>query len=850
MNKRILALIMSIVLVLSVFSGCTNNKEKLDTTSQLAIAINPILLFDEEETVIAFNDIKDAIVKDQQNNSIDAFKKQTDWTWAYKTGDDWKQRNVYALEKWRNGDNVSSTKFSAYTFTKQGAMAVMPFAAANVNFETFNEVDLPNTAIAISVSGKEKEALCYQIKKDATMHIPATEIIALKSVDGVKAEFLAEGSNRTAVVSYILNDRVLWQGELSSEKGNSVTELESDEMLNIAVREGDLFFIAIELNAKYDGEELPDDDNSDIPTDDNTQEGETIPLMNGFDSTYQIIYPENATTNQKNIITSLRVGMVEVFDTDVLIATDKQEKIEYELLIGNTNRSESISAYADLNAGRSNNGSDFIIRVVNKKIVIAANTDYALDLAVKHFMKNYCKSDISEISVNLDFVYKPKLDNIKIDGVDVSKYIIRTEKYPSLLTLRAAEALSKYIISKTGYNLKVVSTDSNAKYEILVGLTTASGISSEVFKSQSLDGVLGYGTDDYKIYVKNKKLFIEGGSTYASNFATTQLIAALENNKTLAADFSLSGKYEAGAYGLTSGYACTWNEEFLTTSTTINRKKWNVTIETNKGPWYKIDDPYYIASKKSLSDNDLSNDFGGPWSEPFLDSATGFMVAQEGTIQVGNNYRLENNVFVMETKKTADGYSNAGITTKGLMEFRYGILEARVIMGTNNGTASTFWTRSKDGGEWTNEFDLCENFGLDKISPNMHTWAQGGAYHVDHKKQLQFYKEMEPNNGEHFYDTYHYLTMEWTPEIVNFYLDGELYLSQDITSDNWAAFAETTYLLFGCGAPHTNYNLWGTSTNPGNYMMEKINEYCENMYIDNVRIYQIDSRQYSLRAKK
>ena len=31
---------------------------------------------------------------------------------------------------------------------------------------------------------------------------------------------------------------------------------------------------------------------------------------------------------------------------------------------------------------------------------------------------------------------------------------------------------------------------------------------------------------------------------------------------------------------------------------------------------------------------------------------------------------------------------------------------------------------------------------------------------------------------------------------------------------------------------------------------ETINKYCENMYIDNVRVYQIESRQYSLRAKK
>ena len=880
MNKRIITLLLCIVLMLSAFSGCTTNGgSKLNSTSQLAVAVNPILLFDEAETVIAFNDIKNAIVEDQKTNSINCLKEETNWTWAFKKGDDWKQRNVYALEKWRNGDKVSSTKFSAYTFSRQGALAVMPFAAANGNFETFQNEELPRTAIAISVSGTEQEALCYKIGQDATMHIPATAITALASVDGVKAEFLIPGTNRTAVVSYILNERVIWQGELSSDATNPVTSVQSEELLNIAVKEGDLFFIAIQLDAKKQvqsedelEDETPSDDvivdnttpsddiidDSDDKDDSDSQDAdkdsnkvEKIPLMDEFDSTYQIIYPAKVTSTQKDVITSLRVGMVTVFDTDVLINTDASKEIEYELLIGKTNRDESKKVYAELDANRSNNGSDFIIRVVNKKIVIAANTDYALKLAVDYFMKNICKTDISTIASNYKFVYKPNLETIKIDGVNVSNYVIRTEKYPSLLTLRAAEALSEYIVSKTGYDLDIISTNDNTKYEILVGLTTASGISSTAFKSESLDGALGYATDDYKVYVKNKKLFIEAGSTYAANYATTLLIDAWSDNKNLTTSFNLSGKYEAGAYTLTGGYARTWGDEFLTPATSVNRKNWNVTVETTKGPWYSVDDPYYKASLASLNDSDPSNDFGGPWTAPFYDSETGLTVAQEGTIQRGNaDYWLENNALVMQSKKTNDGYAGAAITTKGLMEFRYGILEARVIMGTKNGTASTYWTRSRDGGKWVNEFDLCENFGLDRISPNMHTWGEGGAYHVDHKKQIQFLNEVEPKKGEHFYDTYHYISMEWTPTIVNMYVDGNLYLSQEITTENWAAFAESTYVLFGSAAPHTNYNLWGTSKNPGNYMMEKINEYCENMYIDNVRVYQINSRQYSLRAKK
>ena len=92
--------------------------------------------------------------------------------------------------------------------------------------------------------------------------------------------------------------------------------------------------------------------------------------------------------------------------------------------------------------------------------------------------------------------------------------------------------------------------------------------------------------------------------------------------------------------------------------------------------------------------------------------------------------------------------------------------------------------------------------------------------------------------------------MEWTPEKVNFYLDGEIYLSQDLTTDNWKAFAESTYVILGCTAPSSNYSIWGKSSNPGNYLMEQINSFSSETVIDNIRVYQIDSRQYSLRAKK
>ena len=833
------------------------------------LALNPILLFDEADTVIAFNDMKDAIVKDRKDNSVTGLEKTTDWGWAYKTGEDWKERKVYALEKWRNGDKIADSKFVAYTFSGQGSLSLMPVALASAKIEPYSEADLSNTVIALSVSGEEQEALCYQIGQDGIMHIPELTITALADVEGIKSDFLKKGTDHTAVVQLILNDRVLWEGGMSSYEDNYVTELTCPDQLNVSVKAGDLLFLSVQLNAplpEIAEEEPVEEDLPDIPDDRTGEDGSQnsgtpadtdIPLMTGFDSTYKIVYPANAASSQKDVINGLRVDMVKVFDADVLISTDKEKAVPYELLIGETNRSESIQVYKELKAGRKNNASDFIIRVVNQKLVIAGCTDYALQLATKYFMKNYCKTDMDKIKNTLNFVYRPALKDITIEGVSIASYQIRTEKYPSLLICRAAEEMSEFLIAQTGYDLPIVHSDNAAAHEILIGLTTGSGIAASVFKSQSLDNLKGYGLDDYKAFVNNKKLFIEAGSTYAANLAVTKTIEAIKKNRNLTTAFSVSGKYTAGEYTLTDGYAYTWGDEFSGNGGTLNRKRWSMDAYTKDGPWYAVNDPYYLASKASLEDADPTNDFGGPWSEPFRDKDRGGVwCVQEGTVQYGGkqneNYWIENNALVMQTRRTSEGYTSERFQTKGLMEFRYGILETRIIIASHNGAASAFWTRTRDGGTWVNEMDIYENFGSDQISPNLHTWGQGGAYHVDHKHegQLQYYSILTPAKDQHFYDTYHYLSMEWTPEKICYYLDGQLYLSQEITTENWQAFAESTYVLFDCTAPSNHYNTWPGNRNPGNYLMQNINSFCEKMRIDYVRVYQINSRKYSLRTKK
>ena len=887
MNKRIISLILAIVLIISAFAGCrpqqaavTNPALKQERKPQLVVATNPILAYANGNNVIAFNDVKNAMVADQKAATLTSLVDATDWVWVYKQGENWKKRGIYGLEKWRNGSYISNDKLRAYSFLNDGTISLMPYTTAAANLSTYQGEEPAAAGVLLSVSGQEEEALGFQITESGTIGIPAGKITAIESVGGVKTGFLAEdGTKRSAVVKFIVNSREVWAGEFcnaTAGDGTAVTELAYPDIPDIEVEAGDVFFISMKLDAVLNTEEdITTEDAPQKPEDEkkpeSTPEKETvtqISLMNGYDSRFKIVYPTDATIPQKQIVTKMRSRMVDIFEADVLNSNDTVKEVEYEILIGLTNRKESKKAYSDLTEYRVNNGKDFIIRMDGKKLVIAANTDYSLQLAVDYFMENYCKTDKDSVPSNLKYVSRPKLGNIVIGDTNIASFTIRTEKYPSIMTVRAAQALAQYVVEKTGYNLKIAKDTKTTQNEILIGLTTRSGIKAATFKSNSLDFLKGkkgnvYNNEDYSIFVDGTKLFVEAGSDYAASHAVVKLIEQLKKSDTYAKNKVISGRYKQGEYSLLNDYAYTWGDEFFTTSgTTISKKNWKVMEKgytEDEGCWYAKDDPYYLASKASLEDNDPNNDFGGPWVE-----ASNPKYVQEGTIKnLGTNAAIKNNMLVQTSKKDVNGYSGNIICTDGRMEFRYGILEARMMAATANGNAACFWTRTKDGGSVVNEIDIFENFGEDKLRPNLHTWADT---HTNHGEMITLREECSPKKGETFSDTFHHFALEWTPDFINMYLDGEIYLSQEITGDTWYAFRETTYVIFNNTAPSDTY----AQRKPGNWLAGgnvdpmkaaklfdtngdgkvDVEDFYEEQKIDYIRLYQINSRQYSLKAKK
>ncbi len=115
-------------------------------------------------------------------------------------------------------------------------------------------------------------------------------------------------------------------------------------------------------------------------------------------------------------------------------------------------------------------------------------------------------------------------------------------------------------------------------------------------------------------------------------------------------------------------------------------------------------------------------------------------------------------------------YSVGAVRTKGKFEVLYGKFEIRCKLPTQPGWWVAFWMMQGNVGSIYNdgvdgsEVDIMEGFGwTDKINQAIH-WNGYGAEH----KSVGFNKTYSGiRNGFHTY------TLEWTPEIYIFYIDGK-----------------------------------------------------------------------------
>ena len=841
MKRRLISLTSAVVMLLTLAVGCATgtsnpsggNTPANENTAQLVVAMNPILVYDDGEAIIAYNDVKNAIKADFENATLTTMHQSTAWHWAYKSADSWKKRAIYTLDKWTNGAGVKAKSAYSYTYNNEGTTSLATYYAQSTELTPYGAADqVSDYGLLLSVTGGEEEALTYTVQKDGILNVAEGFVTAIQSVAGVNTGFLAEdGTARSASFRMMVNGVQVWSGTLcnstAAPDGVAVTSLAYDQVSDLKVQAGNVVMIAVKLHAtanKDEDQSAPpynDDDNwTTVNTEvkvpvtgdesmgdgtTNKPEGEALSIFNGYDARFVIVRDFDTLSIEMNAaVVKFRETMEYVLDAEVFARNAEHDEELYEIVVGPMEgRPESVKIYNELKNYRVNNANDYIIRRVGTKVYISALNELSLQNAFDFFLKEFCSSDEGAIPAGYNKTFQAATIPASIAGNPIGNYIIRVEKNPTTLVYMGAEKLQTWVRENCGYLIPIENMTDDMKhyeYEIQVGPMNGSvdlhRLYDTRFTSETIESVGKFNPDHdgfagsgerggYEVAVKGKHLVINGASTYAVSAAVQQVFAVIEKEKGLPKGYSLKGTYKPGTYALVNGYDLAWQEEFDYTGTDAEidkevREYWSVSTDGANGPT-----PLSVGGDGTVK-----------WDQQRRPGVYG------ENWWVWHDPETTNGYLVQVTKKEPYGYDAGRLISANKWAFRYGIFETRLVVGTRNGACSAVWTvgAAPDNSNYRNEFDLYENFGRDVISACYHTWAPTG--HVQHGTGHN-QDAVLPEGDDHFWDTFHSIAIEWTPEKLDFYWNGLVFDSFDLTDK--ASGQTSTTIKFACGVGTAAY---------------------------------------------
>ena len=217
-----------------------------------------------------------------------------------------------------------------------------------------------------------------------------------------------------------------------------------------------------------------------------------------------------------------------------------------------------------------------------------------------------------------------------------------------------------------------------------------------------------------------------------------------------------------------AGWTLIWSDEFNEPNGSgVNQQKW--TMETGGWGWGNNELEYY-------------------------------------TNRLQNSY-LENGSLVIkainETYTGTDGvtrnYTSARLKTQDKFAQAYGRFEARIKIPYGQGIWPAFWMLGSDipqiGWPRCGEIDIMENIG--KEPSTVHGTVHGPGYSGGSAIGAAY----NLPNGERFSDAYHIYAVEWQPEQIRWYVDGNLY--KTVTRNDLPAGAAWVFNI-----PSFYFSMW------------------------------------------
>ncbi len=521
----------------------------------------------------------------------------------------------------------------------------------------------------------------------------------------------------------------------------------------------------------------------------------------GGDSVYRIVRPVNdaeATATSQFLYKQMKDQLgVKIRN----VADEEDGTDQYEILIGNCNRSETEAVKNYLKQNTDNRYEDYAICTVGKKIVIYSQSAEALKTATQYFFDNFVKAE--GVKGGIKHIYKVDGDfeNITINGVQLSEFIFVREHYNAsyLTELEMNDAIAT-LYQRTGYKLSIVhdAYTKPTEYEIIVGNADREGVET----------VTNY--DEYRITVKGTKVYLNGGSAHATALAVAEFQKMLGGEITDASSVMGSYDHTISGYDKTTTLYKTWGEDF--DGDKINTDVWKVGDPTswNTGLNGKL-------QLRSTDPNDV-----------FVKDGKFHICARED----------ERNYYggIIQTYKT----------------YKYGYIEMSSKIPHGTGFWTALYLCSDDGHSVLDpslpmlgnpEYDVMECFGnSEHYQANIHSWPSGGAdalYGWEHisldgatygndKRYRSVDKDVPLGYDFHTYG------MMWDNELVTFTCDADPFFSYDTTTT--LQDIETN-----------NHNVWiriamnvGSATNPEPGITENPEDWINTgrFIVDWVNVYQ------------
>lgn len=173
---------------------------------------------------------------------------------------------------------------------------------------------------------------------------------------------------------------------------------------------------------------------------------------------YAIVRSQSADLDTKTLITQFKKTVSQQMGTELDLGSDSGEVVPPEILVGQTNRPESVALYDSLRY------HDYGYGVVNGKIVIGGCTPETLDLAMQGFLKDLQQAT-NENTVLAEGEYITRgtypAQDLKIFGLSAKDltivYAPSQKKY--------AEYLAEAVSDRSGYWVKLLSSKSKLPEE-------------------------------------------------------------------------------------------------------------------------------------------------------------------------------------------------------------------------------------------------------------------------------------------------------------------------------------------------------------------------------------------------